>query len=81
VDGAVTKLLGTGNGNGADEIKILDPDYNDRKGYDTKFLGLSVSMPTLTVEAKKLGLSLEEVQTSVAEHWRQLDYKEAKEEA
>jgi GntR family transcriptional regulator len=35
----------------------------------------------LTVEAKKLGLSLEELQTSVAEHWKQLGYKEAKEEA
>jgi GntR family transcriptional regulator len=44
-----------------------------------RLLGREVEQ--LTVEAKKLGLSLEEVQTSVAEHWRQLDYREAKEEA
>jgi GntR family transcriptional regulator len=43
-----------------------------------RLLGREVEQ--LTVEAKKLGLSLDEVQTSVAEHWRQLDYKEAKEE-
>ena len=44
-----------------------------------RLLGREVEQ--LTVEAKKLGLSLEEVQTSVAEHWKHLDYKEAKEEA
>jgi GntR family transcriptional regulator len=44
-----------------------------------RLLGREVEQ--LTVEAKKLGLSLEEVQTSVAEHWRLLHYAEAKEEA
>ena len=44
-----------------------------------RLLGREVEQ--LTVEAKKLGLRLEEVQESVAEHWSQLDYKEAKEEA
>src|SRR5262249_16020676 len=44
-----------------------------------RLLGREVEQ--LTVEAKKLGLSLEEVQTSLAVHWRQLDYKAAKEEA
>ena len=35
----------------------------------------------LTVEAKKLGLGLEELQRTIAEHWKQLDYKETKEKA
>ena len=33
----------------------------------------------LTVEAKKLGLELEDVQASVAEHWRKLEPVEARE--
>jgi endonuclease G len=35
-----------------DEAKILDPDYSTRKGYDSRFLGLSVAMPRLTTAAK-----------------------------
>jgi hypothetical protein len=34
----------------------------------------------LTVEAKKLGLTLEDVQASLAEHWRKLERTRAKEE-
>jgi len=37
----------------ADEIKILDPDYDSRQGYDPKFLGHSVPLPKLTKAAAK----------------------------
>jgi len=43
-----------------------------------RLLGREVEQ--LTVEAKKLGLELEDVQASVAEHWRKLERVEAREE-
>jgi GntR family transcriptional regulator len=43
-----------------------------------RLLGREVEQ--LTVEAKKLGLSLEDVQASLAEHWRKLGRTQAKEE-
>lgn len=45
----------------------------------SRLLGQEVEQ--LIVEAKRLGLSLEDVQTSVAEHWRKLQRPVLKEEA
>ena len=44
----------------------------------SRLLGQEVEQ--LIVEAKRLGLSLEDVQTSVAEHWRKLERPMFKEE-
>ena len=44
----------------------------------SRLLGQEVEQ--LIVEAKRLGLSLEDVQTSVAEHWRKLERPMLKEE-
>jgi GntR family transcriptional regulator len=45
----------------------------------SRLLGREVEQ--LIVEAKKLGLSLEDIQTSVADHWRKLQPSTLKEEA
>jgi GntR family transcriptional regulator len=45
----------------------------------SRLLGREVEQ--LIVEAKRLGLSLEDVQTSVADHWRKLQRPALKEEA
>jgi GntR family transcriptional regulator len=42
---------------------------------------LGPEVEQLTVEAKQLGLTLEELQAAVAEHWRRLQHGPPKEEA
>jgi endonuclease G len=44
---------GASNGGGADEVKIIDPDFSSRKGYLPDFLGVKVPLPTLTTAGMK----------------------------
>jgi endonuclease G len=53
--GAATSLLsgGASGGNATDEVKVLDPDYSNRRGYQEDFLGVKVPLPKLTATAMK----------------------------